>query len=292
MRRLAAARARASTRCGRWPARWPDLRRRHRRARLGLPGGVRRRASCSATRARRTSGRSSASTRALASLAEIVAFVVLGLTVDLASVSRRRVADRPGARASLLAFVVRPLLRRAAAAAGAAAPRRAAVRAVGRAEGGGADPARRPGRGRSGVDRSAPPLPDRFVVVAVSVLVQGTTLEAAARGWACPWGPARERRISGRAQLRAALPRGRLAEGEAQPPAPRQGPAGAADGGLGGRGRVPRAVAAVRPRPDPGAARGGRRDARPEEARRYLSAQEYELVRAESRLLSIEEVVE
>ena len=58
----------------------------------------------------RTRARSNGSTPSLASLAEIVAFVVLGLTVALHDLAaRRRLAGRPGL-AVLLTFVVRPLL--------------------------------------------------------------------------------------------------------------------------------------------------------------------------------------
>ena len=77
---------------------------------------------------------------ALASLAEIVAFIVLGLTIDLDARPRLSVADRsaPGRPAGLRhpAGAGRP-----AAVAGAAAPQRAAVRPVGRPQGRGADPA-------------------------------------------------------------------------------------------------------------------------------------------------------
>ena len=79
---------------------------------------------------------------ALSSLAEIVVFVALGLTISISSTRRRHLARRAAARRG--AGVRDPARRRlAAAAAGPAAARRAGIRRLGRPQGRGADPARR-----------------------------------------------------------------------------------------------------------------------------------------------------
>ncbi len=92
---------------------------------------------------------------ALASVAEIVAFVVLGLSVDLSEIVRQGWVWTGLALAVLLIVVVRPVLVGPGALAGRAGARRAAVRAVRRPEGRGADPARhvRAGRGGAAVRR-------------------------------------------------------------------------------------------------------------------------------------------
>ena len=78
----------------------------------------------------------------LASLAEIVVFVALGLTIDLGGLGGRPLGRGPRCSRPFVALVARPLVVGAAARARPAAPRRAAVRHLGRAEGRRADPAR------------------------------------------------------------------------------------------------------------------------------------------------------
>ena len=109
-------------------------------------------------------------------------FVALGLTIDLVGLERPADAGWTGSCSRpLLAFVVRPMVVGAAAVPRPAAPRREAVRRLGRAEGRGADPARgvrarrrrRRTRGRIyGIV---------FVVVALSVVVQGATMPCRSR---------------------------------------------------------------------------------------------------------------
>ena len=84
----------------------------------------------------------------LASLGEITAFVVLGLTVSLSTLGDGHAWQIGLGLAVLLAFVVRPLLVGLAIAADLAAPPRADLRPVGRTQGRRADPARdlRPAR--------------------------------------------------------------------------------------------------------------------------------------------------
>ena len=121
-----------------------DLRRRRRRPRLGLPRGLRRRPAARLGATRRTSGEIERFHTSLASLAEIVVFVALGLTIDLGEPRRAAgLAGRDPARAD-------PRARRPAARVRAAPPRRPGCGrgervfvALGRAEGRRADPARR-----------------------------------------------------------------------------------------------------------------------------------------------------
>ena len=96
-------------------------------------------------RRRRTSARSSASTRALASLAEIVVFVALGLTVERRAASCDNGVWLDGLVLAAVARVRRPPARRLAPllAPAPAALRREALHRLGRPQGRGADPARR-----------------------------------------------------------------------------------------------------------------------------------------------------
>ena len=78
----------------------------------------------------------------LAALAEIVAFVMLGLTMRLSELASASAWADGLALAALLTFVIRPGARRPGLAAGPADGARAGVLPVDRAQGRGADPAR------------------------------------------------------------------------------------------------------------------------------------------------------
>ena len=122
----------------------------------------------------------------LASLAEIVVFFALGLTIHISSFRLADVWLDGLVLAVLLAFVARPRHRRAAAAAGAAAARRAAVRDVGRAEGRGADPARDADRALARRRGASACTGSCSSSSAFSVVVQGGSIPWAARRLGVP----------------------------------------------------------------------------------------------------------
>ncbi len=82
----------------------------HGRPRLRIPRRPDRRASCSATRLLPFRAEIRSFSGSLASLAEIIAFVVLGLTVDIREIGRRDAWAIGLVLAVLLAFVIRPVL--------------------------------------------------------------------------------------------------------------------------------------------------------------------------------------